>query len=318
VSRLFVLLFFVALHAAAQTHFPTKPVRIVIGVPPGGQADTLVRGNGRELSAKWSQPVLVENRPGASGVIATESVVKSAADGHSIFSTDSVQFITNSLVRKNLPYDPIKDLTPLAMVAGTSSLLVVNAKSPVTNTAQLIEHAKANPGKLNYGSFGIGSSLHLAAEALAATTGFRAVHVPYKGGPEIVNGLLAGDIDFAFVGTSTVLPMVKQGRLRALASANRERMKSLQDLPTVGETVSGFDNQGWYGWFVPSATPKPVVDRLAGDIGEVLARPDISEKLIARIGLEPIFLAPGAFAAQFTADRDKFRKLIDRLDLKLE
>ena len=316
--RLLALALLVAFEATAQTPFPSKPVRIVIGVPPGGQADTLVRGIGRELSAKWSQPVLVENRPGASGVIATESVVKSAPDGHSIFSTDSVQFITNSLVRRNLPYDPLRDLAPLAAISSTSSLLVVNVKSPVTTTAQLVEQAKANPNKLNYGSFGVGSSLHLGAEALGAMAGFRAVHIPYKGGPEIVNALLAGDIDFALIGTSTVLPFVKQGRIRALASANKQRAKALPDLPTVGETVPGFDNQGWYGWFVPSATPRPVMERLAADIGEVLSRPDISEKLVARIGLDSLFLPPGPFAELFAADREKFQRLIQRLDLKLE
>jgi tripartite-type tricarboxylate transporter receptor subunit TctC len=309
-----------AILAAATVHaqqFPTKPVRIVMGVAAGGQADTLTRGISQELSKRWGQPVLIENRPGSSGIVATESVVKSAPDGHTLFTTDSVQFITNQLMR-TLPYDPVKDLTPVVLVARTSSVLAVSLKSGIGSLDELVQRGRAKPGALNYGSFGVGSSLHLGAAALGSMTGFTATHIPYKGGPEMVQALASGDIDFALIGTSTVINFARAGKVRLLAGAGATRSRALPDLPAIGETVKGFDAQSWYGWLVPSATPRAVVDRIAADAGQVITQPEWMEKYIFGLGLEPLYLPAGPFAERLAADREKYATLIRSLGIKLE
>jgi tripartite-type tricarboxylate transporter receptor subunit TctC len=314
-----VLLAASAAHAQQfSQQFPSKPVRIVMGVPPGGQADTLARGIAGELSKRWGQPLVMESRPGASGIVATENVVKSAPDGHSIFTTDSVQFITNGLMRSNLPYDPVRDLAPVVLVARTSAVLAASLKSGIGSLDELIQRAKAKPGALNYGSFGVGSSLHLGAEALGSAAGFKATHIPYKGGPEMVQALMTGDIDFALIGTSTVINFIKAGKVRALAGAGASRSRALPDLPAIGESIKGFDAQSWYGWVVPSATPRFIVDRIAADTGQVITQAEWMEKYIYGLGLEPLYLPAGPFAERLAADREKYAALIRSINLKLE
>ena len=304
-----------AIHAQA---FPSRPVRIVIWVPPGGVQDALTRAMAVELNKAWGQPVLVENRPGASGIIAGESVVKSAPDGHSIFQTDGITFNTNYFLRRSMPYDSVKDFAPVLGLVTTSDVLVAKLALPANNVRELVALAKSKPGALNYGSFGQGSAPHLDTEKLSLAAGITMTHVPYKGGGDIPKALLSGEIDFSFSGITGVLPLIRDGRIKALAFGGAQRSPALPDVPTLAESGYSFDTGGWFGWFVPAATPRAVIDKLAADASRVLAAPAFRDKYILAVGLEPLNLQAAQFADVVKDTREKYEALFKRVQIRLE
>ena len=251
-----------SLHAQA---FPSKPIRFLISFTPGGTTDTLARTIGERYTKAWGQPVLPENRPGASGVVAAEIVARSAPDGHTLLMASS-GFAINATLQSKLPYDSVKDLTGVALVADLPNIVVVHPSLPVKSIKDLIALARKRPGQLTYASAGTGSSQHLAGELFKSMTGTDIVHVPYKGGTPAVADLLGGHVDLTFGSTAT-LPGVRSGRLRALAVTTAKRSSALPELPTVSESgVPGYEAPVWYVVFSTAGTPRDVLDRLSGEI----------------------------------------------------
>ena len=303
--------------AAAQV-FPSKTVRIVIGVPPGGLSDTLARGLAGELSRTWGQPVIVENRPGAADVVAADAVAKSAADGHVIYQTNGTVLLINQLLRKNLPFEAEKAFSPVIGLVRTSDVLVTRPGLGAASVQELVALARAKPGALNYGSLGIGSSTHLDVEKLSVTAGIRTTHIPYKGGVDVTKGLLAGDIDFAFNGLTSTIALIKQGQVKALAWGAEQRSPLMPDVPTLAESGYRFDTGSWLGWFVPSGTPRAVAEKLSADAGRVLATPAFRDKFVLGIGLEPLNLPVAEFATLVRDSREEYSALFRKIELKLE
>jgi tripartite-type tricarboxylate transporter receptor subunit TctC len=306
----------VATVVTAQT-FPSKAVSIVIPSPPGGLQDTLSRAVGAELSKKWGQPVLIENRVGANAIIAGNYVAKSAPDGHTIFMCSVVQLSNDLIPNRSVPFDPVRDFTPVIALAEAGTVLVVSSESPYRNLRDLIAAARAKPGQLNYGSYGVGSLPHIDTEALNAREGLKVVHIPYKGGPETIVAVQGGQITFTLTSLPPALSQIRSGRIRALAFAGLKRSVSLPDVPTFSEEgISGFASGGWFGWLVPSKTPVPVVNRIAADASSVIAAPAFRAKFIDGAGLELVNLLPADFAEQLKADRESYRARLKGIDLQ--
>jgi tripartite-type tricarboxylate transporter receptor subunit TctC len=271
--------------AAAQT-YPTRPVRIVVPFPPSGPTDTVARAVGDRLSKKWNSPVVVENRPGAGGTIGSDAVAKAAPDGHTILLTVTAHAINPSMM-KRLPFDTLRDFAPLTLIATAPNLLTVSEKVPARNLNEFIAHLKANPGKLNAGSHGIGNMSHLAAEMFKTATGTSFAVVQYKGAQAATLALVAGEVDFMF-DTGTVLPHIASGKVRVIATTGPRRAAVLPDVPTVAEAgMRGFEAVSWYGFFTTGGTPGPVVDTVSRALIEVLNEPEIRER-ITRANMEPV------------------------------
>ena len=304
---------------AQAPSFPSKQVRIILGVPPGGVSDTLTRALGQELTKKWGQTVVVENRPGANGVIATSAVGKSAPDGSTILMTNSAQFITTPFLVASAPYDPVKEFTPVSALVRTDDVLVASPQSSAKTVQELITLARAKPGQLNYGSFGPGSATHLDAESFSAAAGIKATHIPYKGGPEVLKAVTTGEIDFAFTGLTPTIPLVQEGRVRGLAYGGARRSPVLPDVPTFAEAgLNGVITGAWFVWLVPVGTLPAVVDKIAADASDVLGQPEFSTRFVTGVGLEPLRLAPAATSALLKADLDAYTLLIKTLNIKLQ
>ncbi|MCC6474404.1 MAG: tripartite tricarboxylate transporter substrate binding protein, partial [Burkholderiales bacterium] len=269
--RLFLLAATLCCASALAQGYPQKPVRVVIPVPPGGVQDLLARGIGQDLGRLWAQAVIVENRPGAGGVAAADAVAKSPADGHTILMSDEVPLAITPLLLAKLPYDPLADFAPALALVHSSHVVVVAGDSPIKTLQELIAAARARPGEINFGSFGVGSTAHLNTDEFGSLAAIRITHVPYKGGADVMQGLLRGDIQFAITGLTPARALLKQGRVRAIAYTGERRLPQLAELPTVSESgVSGFRTRSWFGWMVPAGTPRAAVDRIAADAGRVI------------------------------------------------
>lgn len=307
---------FVASLASGQP-FPSKPIRLVIGYPPGGAVDANARLIAPKLGELLGQPVVVENRPGASGVIATDFVAKSPPDGYTILLTTIGHTITPVLSRKP-PYEPIADFVPVSQVTGTSMVLLVNPKVPAQTLPEFVALAKSKPGKLNYGSSGAGDPLGLAMEVLKLQAGLDIVEVPYKGVGPTYTALLAGDIEAAFMPPSASIPYIKAGTLRPLAMGGAQRSVALPDLPTVAESgYPGFDAVNWQGLFLPANTPMDIARRYQREVVKVLAMPDIRERLVAG-GQDVVASTPEEFTARIKADVAKFARVIRDAKIPLQ
>jgi tripartite-type tricarboxylate transporter receptor subunit TctC len=301
----------------AQT-YPSKPVRIVLPVPAGGIQDGLARAMAPELSAKWGQPVLVENRAGANGLIATEFVARAAPDGYTILMGSSQQ-VSNDLSQdgKAPTVNPEKEFVPVIALVAAGNILVSSLQFPASTLQEIIAAAKARPGQLNFGSFGIGSSPHLDMEALAALAGFQATHIPYKGGADILQAILGGQIQFSLTGLQPALPLVRQGRIKAIAYGGSQRSSTLPDVPTIAESgFKGFESGGWFGWFVPVATPRTIVDRIGTDASTLITTPAFRDKYVHGIGLDLLNLPSAAFAEKFRTDRAGYAERLKRMAVK--
>lgn len=302
----------------AQTDaWPGKPIRIVVNFPPGSSPDVLARAISLPLQQALGQPVLVENRAGASGTIGADLVAKSAADGYTLLMTAGSTITTNPLIFSNMPYDTAKDLVPVAAVARIVLFLVVRPNLPVKNIQEFLAYLKANPGRLSYGSAGNGTGLHLAGEMLKSQAGVFAVHVPYRGASPALQDLLGGQIDFYF-DPGIALGQVRAGKLRMLAVAVPARSSLFPDVPTLSEAgLKGFDAGTTHGFYAPRNTPPEVVARLNREINQILAQPNV-RSLIATIGAEPTPLTPAQFAAQMNDDSQRFAAIIKERHIRAD
>ena len=290
--------------------FPEKPVRFVVGFTPGGPSDIIARALGQKLSERWTQQVVVENRPGAGGNIAAEAAAKSPADGYTWLLGNNSILATNQSLYAKLAFDPVRDFAPVALVAIQPNILVVNPGVPAASVRELIALAKAKPGQLNYASSGAGAAAHLAAELFKTMAGVDMVHVPYKGAQPALTDVIAGQAQLMFATSASVIPYIKAGRLRALAVTTAQRSPGMPELPTVSEAgVPGFEAITWHGVVVPHATPQPLVERLNADIVRALAERDLRERLEG-LGAE---LAPGSpreFADYIAREIPKWAKVV--------
>jgi tripartite-type tricarboxylate transporter receptor subunit TctC len=276
--RLLVLLL-ISFSACAQT-YPSRPVRLIISFPPGGALDVVGRPIAHKLSESFKQPVVVENRGGAGGTIGSEYVAKQAPDGHTILLTAGTSHGTGSSFYASLPYDPIRDFVAIAAAVEVVVTLAAHPGFAPTSVRELIEYAKANPGKVSYGSSGIGSPMHLAGELLRESAKIDIVHVPYKGAGPAITDLLGGQIPLAFVSLASVMSHVKSGKLRAMAVVETQRYKGMPEVPTIRETVPNYEMfTSWLGFFAPAGTPRAIVSRLNTEINRALVDPELVAKL---------------------------------------
>jgi tripartite-type tricarboxylate transporter receptor subunit TctC len=303
--------------ARAQQAFPDRPLRLVVPYPPGGSTDPVARLLAGEMQSRLGQAMIVENRSGAAGAIGTENVARSAPDGYSLL-LHTTAIVTEPSLKSNLPYNLLTDLLPLTEAVRGSYLLVTSPRLPVKNVAELIVYGRANPGKLMYGSAGIGSSGHLIGAMFAQQAGIQATHVPYRGGGPAVTGLLANEIQFVFDTVQTTRPQVLEGQLRGLAVSGAERSPLLPEVPTARESgLADFTVDYWLGIFAPARTPAPVVQRIGTAFREVLALPHVQERL-AGMGLTPVGSTPEAFASTVREDMESWRTVIQAAKITLD
>ena len=294
--------------ALAQAGYPNKPLRFVVSYPPGGPTDILSRELVRPLTEALGQPVVVENRAGAAGTLGNDNVAKAPPDGYALVLATSTMSIQDTLVAK-LPYDTLRDFTFVATVASGPLLLVVPASGPVHNVRDLIALAKQKPGALSYASPSSGSANHLSAELLKTNTGIDVVHVPYKGAAPAEIDLIGGRVHFMFHTIAAALSKVKSGQLRALAVSSAKRSPVLPDVPTVGETVPGFESLTWYGVLAPAGLPGEITRRLNAEVNKALALPAFKDKLFT-LGMEPMPGTPAQFVDFYRDDAVKWGKLV--------
>ena len=296
--------------AAAQAQpqaYPNKPLRLVVSFPPGGAPDILARLFADR--AQLGQSVMVDNKPGAGGNIGAADVAKSAPDGYTlVMGTVGTHSINGALYSK-MPYDMVRDFTPVAHVASAPNLLVVNNDLPVKTVAELITYMKANPDKLSFGSPGIGTSVHVSGELFKSMTGTKMQHVPYKGRQFAIPDLVGGSIQLMFDNMPSALPMAKEGKIRALAQTTATRSAAAPDVPTVAETVPGFEATTWFAMFAPAGTPRDVVMRLNAEVQRVFKLPDVVDKLKA-LGLEPWPSTPEELARYQASEIIKWAKVV--------
>jgi tripartite-type tricarboxylate transporter receptor subunit TctC len=316
ISRFLVALVVATLSWGASADYPDRPVRIVVGFAPGG-SDISVRILGPKLTELWHQPVVIDNRPGAAGNLGADLVAKAAPDGYTILLCVN-SYTINTSVYRGLSWDLLRDFAPVGRYASSPMAVVVNDRVPAKSLAELIAFAKANPGKLNYGSAGSGTAPHLAAELFAIQTGVQMVHVPYKGSAPSVTALITKEVDLSFGALSAFEAFIKDGRVRTLAVTTAKRSSQLPDVPTVGESgVRDFDVDIWYGLIVPAKTPAATVKKISDDLGRVMSDPDTQTKLRQR-GLEPAYLDPAQTGELMRRDVARWRDVANRVKLSLD
>jgi tripartite-type tricarboxylate transporter receptor subunit TctC len=295
--------------ADAQS-WPTKPVHIIVSFGSGGTADILARMIGERLAPLLGQPVVVENRPGVGGHLGARAVARAEPDGYSLLMSGSPTHSVGPHLFKQLGYDPMRDVPPVAMVAAAPNLLVVNSSLPVRSLDDLIRLAREKPGQLTYSSAGNGTSGHLAAELLKNMARVDMLHVPYKSGPEAVTGVLSGDVSFIFFTVPSVLPQVEAGKLRALAITSAVRSALVPNVPTVAELgFPGFEALAWFALFAPRETPKAIVAKLSADIEKIVNLPDVRNKMI-QLGAEPSYMNPEQVASFVSVESPKWGQVI--------
>jgi len=304
-----------AVNALAQA-YPVKPVRILIGQPPGGVQDTLLRGLIQDLTRVWGQAVVMENRVGGTGAIAAVAAARAAPDGYTIFFSTSTNMNTAQFLQKDLPYHPEKDFIPVVGMGQTKSIMVAGNHVPANSVRELVALGKAKPGVLNYGSFGVGSAAHLDAEAFARVAGFKAVHVPYKSGPAVMTALLAGEVDFGLTGLTAAIPLVNAGKLKGLAYTGEQRASAVPQVPTLAEAgYGGFDSGGMFALYVPTGTPQAILDKIANDVTAIRSTQTFREKILIANGMEDLPLQGAALIARFQKSREDFATRVKGLDI---
>ncbi|HEY9224552.1 MAG TPA: tripartite tricarboxylate transporter substrate binding protein [Variovorax sp.] len=296
--------------ALAQAAFPSKPITIIVPFSAGGTTDILARVVGQFMSTDLGQPVVIDNRAGAGGNIGGQAAARATADGYTIFMGTVGTHAINQALYKKMPFDPIKDFAPLSRVAMVPNLLVANPSQPYKNVKELIAYAKANPGKVNFGSSGSGSSIHLSGELFKQMAGVDMQHVPYRGSAPAVSDLLGGQISIMFDNMPSAIAHVKGGKLRALAVTTAKRSPALPDVPTIAESgVPGYEATSWFGLLAPAGTPAPVIAKLNASILKALANPEVKKKL-AEQGAEAAGEKPEQFAAFIAAETAKWGKVV--------
>ena len=295
--------------ASAQT-YPSRPIRLIVPLPPGGAADGVARVMAEKLSERLGQPVVVDNRAGAAGIIGTDLAAKSTPDGYTLLLGNAGTHAINPSMYNKLPYDPVADFEPISQLVVIPLVLVVSADAPAKSIKELIALAKSNPGKLNFGSAGIGGATHIAGEVLNSLAGVDIKHIPFKGGPQMNVAVLSGEILFAFPSILEVVPLIKAGRLIPLGVTPRKRVSNYMEIPTIAEAgVPGYESGSWNGLFAPRGTPQAIVTRLNAEVLHILAQPDVKAKFVA-LGTEPVGNSPSEFAAIQKAEIARYAKVL--------
>ena len=298
--------------------YPNKPIRMIVGFPPGGGTDVVARVIGQKLSEWYGQTVVVENRAGATGTIGADVLAKSPPDGYSLMMGHANSHAIAPNLMSKLPYDPIKDFAPVSYVGYVPNVLSLHPSVPAKNMKELVALLKAHPGKYTYASSGNGSSQHLSGEMFKLLTGTNALHVPYKGSGDAIKDLLAGTVSFNFDTMPPVLEHIKAGKLRGLGISTPKRLAQLPDVPTFAEEgLIGFEILTWYGVMAPAATPKDIVNKLAADINKAMREPEVKARL-EQVGTQLRELSPDEFGAFMRAELAKYTKLVKDANIRLE
>ncbi len=298
--------------------YPARPIRIIVPYPPGGTSDILARSLGEKLTGSLSQPVVVENKPGANGNVGAELVAKSPPDGYTVLLADIGALAISPSVYPTLPFDPVRDFAPVTMVAYSPHILVVNPVVPVNSVQELVALARAQPGKLNFAISGVGGAPHLAGVEFAQRTGVKWEFIPYKGGSQAIADVAGGQADVTLNGMLATYPLVKGGKLKLLAVSSARRVSAIPDVPTIAESgLPGFETGSWQGVVAPAGTPPDIVMRLNAEIGRVLAAPEMRDKL-GNQGAEVRTNSPDEFAAFIRTEKAKWAKVVKEADVKIE
>ena len=307
-----------SLNVSAQEKYPNRPVKIVLGFPPGQATDTVARAIAQKLGESTGQTFIVENRPGAAGIIGTDLVAKSAPDGYTLVMGSSGVMAVNPGLYSKLPYDPVKDFAPITVVVSVPLFIVANPSFPPNTVKELVAFAKANPGKVNYASGGSGVTNHLAMELFKSVTGADMVHVPYKGGPPALTDLIAGQVNVMFETGPGAIPHVKSGKLKAIAVGGLKRSAALPNLPTVAESgYPGFEAVAWIGISAPAGTPKEIITKLNTEIVKIANMPDIKERFLG-LGADTVGNTPDEFAVYLKSEIAKWGKVVKDSGAKVD
>jgi tripartite-type tricarboxylate transporter receptor subunit TctC len=301
---------------AAAQNYPAKTVRMVVGYPPGGPTDLIARIVSQKLSESWGQQVIVDNRPGASGMIGAELTVRAAPDGYTLLMVPVTYAVTPSLYPK-MTYDAAKDLAPVAQVAAAPFILVVHPTLPVKTVKDLITLARSRPAQLNYASASTGGMPHLAGELFNTMTGVKMIHIPYKGAAPATTDLLAGQVQLMFNNMLSAMPQVKNGRLRAIAVTSTKRSAAAPELPAIAETVPGYEASGWYAALAPAATPRELIAKINNDMNRIMKMPDVMQRL-AGDGVEAVGTTPEQFGAYLRSEISKWGKVVQASGAKAD
>ncbi|RYF79162.1 MAG: tripartite tricarboxylate transporter substrate binding protein [Comamonadaceae bacterium] len=304
--------------AAPADAWPQRPVRVVVPFPPGGGTDAVARALSQTLAKRLGKPVIVDNKPGASTIIGTETAVKAEPDGYTLLVSGSTSYTVNAALRNKLPYDPLKDLAPVAIIARAPLVIVVNGGSPYKDLASLLTAAKAAPKTINYATFGSGSAPHLVGALIEQAAGVRLQDVPYRGSAQAMMGLIGGEIQMAVDTVASAAPHVRSGKLRALAIAGNQRARALPSVPTVRELKlpdAAFD--GWYAVAAPARTPAPIIDKLVKEVEAALRDTGLQEQIRAQ-SMEPVFVGPKAMHAVMEDEIGRYRALAHRAQIVVD
>lgn len=298
-------------------NYPDKPVRIIVGYSPGGLPDTIARIVAQRLGETWKQQVIVDNRPGANGLVGAETVVRSAPDGYTLLVTDNSTHTIHPFLYAKMPFDPTKELIPVSMTARAPLYLAVHPSFPATNMQELIALAKASPGKYSYGSSGIGSTHQLAMEFLKSSLGLDIVHVPYKGTGQSVPALVGGQVQMAFSGYTSLSAQVKDGRVKLLGINSLKRSPATPNVPAIAEMIAGFDFAPTFGFFSPAGLPKDIAAKIAADVADALKAPEVATRF-ANLDIIPIGASGEEFAVSLKADAERYAKAVKLSGAKAE
>jgi len=305
-----------ATRASASLEYPSRPVRFVVGYPPGGATDILARLVGQRLSERLGQTFVVENKPGAGNNIGTETVVHAEGDGYTVLLVNPANFINTSLYA-NLKFNFPKDITAVASFNRVPNVMTVNKDVPAKNVAEFIDYVKANPGKVNMASSGNGTSVHLSGEMFMAMTGCKMQHVPYRGAALAITDIMAGQVQVIFDNMPSIIQHIRSGALRALGVTTAERSSQLPDVQAIAETVPGYEASALFGMGAPSKTPKEIVGRLNAEINAILAEEQMRQRLV-ELGGEPLIQTPEAFGGMIAAETEKWKKVVEFAGLKID
>ncbi|MPZ42474.1 MAG: tripartite tricarboxylate transporter substrate binding protein [Betaproteobacteria bacterium] len=303
--------------AAGAQDYPTKPIRLLVGFSPGGPTDITARLAAQHLSEALGQQVVVDNRPGAGGTVSMTSLTQAAPDGYTLSLCANGEMAISPNLRPNLAYDPLKNVAFISRIGASQLVLVVHPSLPVKSVKELIALAKARPGAINFASSGVGSTAHLASELFKHMAGINIIHVPYKGAGPALTDLIGGQVQMLITGFSGAVPHVKAGRLRALGATGAKRMSAMPQLPTIGETVPGYEVTSWYGIVAPVGTPRAVITKLHGVLAAMVRQPEVSARLVS-LGIEPEGSSPEEFAAQTRREIAKWAKVVKLAGVKLD
>ena len=317
-KKLWLFLALVPVAAFAQ-QYPSKPIRVVVPYTAGGPADLLVRGLGQKLTEAWGQQIVVENKPGANEIIAAQDIAKSPADGYNYLLASDAVFSLNGFLYSKLPYDPMKDFAPVGRIVTANLMLVVRPDFPAKNVRELIDHAKKNPGKLNYGSVGAGGVNHLAYAWFNTLNGLEMQHVPYKGLVQGLQDIMTDRLDTMFAVIGGAAPHIKAGKMRGLAVSGQSRNPLIPDVPTFAEAgLPNFDASFYFALAAPAGTPRELLDRFAAESGKIVTSAEFKEKYLANLGFEAVRDTPQQFGAFLVKDRELAAKKVKASGAKLD